>query len=70
MLHLAGRRIVRPGREVDGLHRRFLVRRTRLREESLLDAVRVRDDDRTPRSRPCGLAYGEGDMGRCSSRPR
>ena len=32
--------------------------------------ARVRDDDRTPRSRPCGLAYGEGDMGRCSSRPR
>ena len=31
---------------MDGLHRRLLVRRTRLREETLLDAVRVRDDDR------------------------
>ena len=45
-LYLAGRRVVRPEQEVDGLHRRLLVRRTRLREETLLDAVRVRDDDR------------------------
>ena len=31
-LHLAARRVVRPEREVDGLHRRLLVRRTRLRD--------------------------------------
>ena len=37
-LHLAGRRVVAPEREVDGLHGRRLVRRTRLREETLLDA--------------------------------
>ena len=32
-----GVRVVAPEREVDGLHRRLLVRRTRLREETLLD---------------------------------
>ena len=45
-LHLAGGRVVRPEREVDGLNRRLLMRRTGLREETLLDAVRVGDDDR------------------------
>ena len=39
-------RVVAPEREVDGLHRRLLVRRAGLREQTLLDAVRVRDDDR------------------------
>ena len=38
--------VVRPEREVDGLDSRLLVRRTGFREETLLDAVRVGDDDR------------------------
>ena len=39
-------RVVAPQREVDGIHGRLLVRRAGGGVEALLDAVRVRDDER------------------------